>query len=683
MRVMRNILIIIVIIAGSLTAGLYGLTQLIDPAKVKARVEAEVLKATSRQLMIAGDVTPQIGFAPVVTIHDVSLGNPKWAKNKHLFSAKQMMVKLKLLPLLQGKIRFAEVMVSDASITMERSAKGTRSWILSKADPEFDLGQKATKAPAAIAAAAAAKVQFHIEHLVLQNSTIDYISLKTGSKNTIKVSSLEIRHLNPQGVENFVLGGNYRKQAMQLSGAIADDNLLMIAGSIEGTGVALRLDGSLDLKDMAFDANVEAKADKASQLVAALGGKSNLSMPIELTAKLGGTPEVMTLANVTASSSNWKGEGTGTLNLTGKVPYLDAKIAVPNLVVKAEQSATAEEKKETPQTFDLAWMKTMNATLTIAIKSADYKGIALKNVRTGLALQDGKLDVSGLSMTLAEGEVKAKGILDSSISPTRYQLEWLMDGVLLEQLWPILTSERKVKEGPIHAALKLSGAGDNSKAMLASTSGTANIVAEKIRYDVSDTVSEAVSFVELLRGSKDEEGWLGVQCAVGQFDIATGKANAKVLAFKTAGAIANGTGSIMLPDQTLDIVMRARSGSIGLADMVPALHFTGPISDPSIQPDAGSMLLGIGKLVLGATTGVGLVAVLGEQAADSLGITSDNNPCLTALNKKAAESAANPPDPAQAVKHDYDSVEKEIRNVRDGAKKNLKQLKESVKGVLP
>lgn len=673
MKWVRNLGLVLAALVVIPLVALYGLVQWVDVSRVTARVEKEVARATGRELMIQGAVEPVLGFQPMVTLYDVALANPKWAKDPHLFSAKKMTVTLQIMPLLQGKVRLKQVQISDAVVALERSKKGTVSWnfthddVVPPSKTKNDPAQ-APKSPASVvakAAASSAATAFHIEHLGLENSVVTYFSHASGKKETILLTDLQVNNLDATGIEAFTLAGTFHKQQVDLSGSVANQRLLMLTGAIEGTHNHAALSGSFDMHDSAFDLEAKAQADTRSPILSMAGLKSKEAFPFTFTAKFGGTPDVITLANVQAASSDWEGKGSGTLNLSAAKPFLDAKIALSKLKITStngKQSNADQASTPADPAIDLSWMNQMNAHLLLDIAALDYDGIAIQKLGGTFSLKDGQLEMNPLSLGMAGGTISGNVSVKGNTKPAQYKVDLVTDHLMMEQLVPLLTDDHSVRMGPVKAAINLMMTGDTMPALRAGADGHVNLFMDKANYDVSGAAKAAESFIDLLRGRKDEDGWLGIQCAVGQFDVAQGVATSKVLALKTSGAVADGSGSVNIGDSTMNIVMRARSGSIGLADMVPPIRFKGPISNPHIIPDPGGTLLGIGKMVLGATTGIGLVAVLGERATDQLGITSDNNPCLSAIAKQTAQKPEVAP---------TDAAKEELGNLKNGMKKLL------------
>src|SRR4030095_3614581 len=71
----------------------------VDVNQFVAPIQKKVKEATGRGLTLAGGVRPSVRLGPKLVLTDVHFGNPDWAKEKDLASAKQVEADVALLPL--------------------------------------------------------------------------------------------------------------------------------------------------------------------------------------------------------------------------------------------------------------------------------------------------------------------------------------------------------------------------------------------------------------------------------------------------------------------------------------------------------------------------------------------------------------------------------------------------------
>src|SRR5204862_4564698 len=71
---------------------------------------------------------------PLMRTKDVRFANPAWAKAAHLLTAREAEFTIDFGALMQGKLVFPYVRLSEPEISLERAADGQRNWILKVTD---------------------------------------------------------------------------------------------------------------------------------------------------------------------------------------------------------------------------------------------------------------------------------------------------------------------------------------------------------------------------------------------------------------------------------------------------------------------------------------------------------------------------------------------------------------------
>src|SRR4029450_1118713 len=70
----------------------------VDVNQFVAPIQKKVKEATGREITIGGGVRLSLGLEPKLVLNDVHFGNPDWAKEKDLASAKQVEADVALVP---------------------------------------------------------------------------------------------------------------------------------------------------------------------------------------------------------------------------------------------------------------------------------------------------------------------------------------------------------------------------------------------------------------------------------------------------------------------------------------------------------------------------------------------------------------------------------------------------------
>lgn len=703
MRIIFRVLTIVLLLV--LAAGIY-IEYGVSVEAIKKRAEKEVARATGRKLEIAGDVERHLSLVPAIVAHDVSLANPSWAKTPKLMTAASLTIKVQLMPLLEGKVRLAALQLDGAEFNLERATKGQGSWELAPAAPAADKNSAGVQGAAATNPVAKKTSGFSIDWLGVHDGKITYYDHRSRKSRTLQISDLAMHHLTQNGMESFDLKGGYRGYDLALAGSLSNTDLLMISGVLQGKALNAQVEGSLSLKDNTFDATLQAKAEQMKQLLALLEVKSDQKMPVTLQGNIGGTPDIIRLKGFKVSVADATATSDLSVDISKQVPVLSGKVELDKMtlpqtpeakseaavhVSEATKTSEAKEQEATPlhtdqrtdqnTPIDYSWLDAAQGDVRLNIGELRYGDLMLTAVQSRVQMDPHKLTYKLDQAQVAGGTLKGQATLSDVGGQPQYTFSAWTDDVVLGQIWSAFGDDAVVTDGKTKAAINLSGTATTTQTMRRTAKGYVRFFVDSLLYKVPDSVAEVKSFVQALRGRQDEKRTVKVKCGIGRFDVEGGIAKTKALAIKTSGAVAKGTGQLSLGDSTVDMMIQAHSGSVGVVDVVPPLRVKGPLEDPSVYPDSAGTLLNIGKLVLGATSGVGLVAVLGEKAADRLGITEDNDPCLTELTQTAEEQhvapspdktmSATPPAKPSTVKDMQRAIKSDVKEMKDGAKKLL------------
>lgn len=115
-----------------LALALFGLVIIapgfIDWNKHKDIIITRLEAAIDRDIEVAGDVSFRILPNPQILMQDVSIAAVKGAKNPHLLTLKQMEGKVRLKPLLEGRLEVESFHLTSPELTLEVLEDGQTSW---------------------------------------------------------------------------------------------------------------------------------------------------------------------------------------------------------------------------------------------------------------------------------------------------------------------------------------------------------------------------------------------------------------------------------------------------------------------------------------------------------------------------------------------------------------------------
>jgi len=127
MRLKAVIKVLVLVIATTLIAG-YGFLYFRDYSRIKGLIEQAMLDASGRRLVIHGDLALSLSLTPALEVKDVTLANAGWGSKPQMVTIGLLRVRLKLLPLFKGEVKFKDIKLADTRILLETDASGQANW---------------------------------------------------------------------------------------------------------------------------------------------------------------------------------------------------------------------------------------------------------------------------------------------------------------------------------------------------------------------------------------------------------------------------------------------------------------------------------------------------------------------------------------------------------------------------
>ena len=107
--------VLVVVAAAAVLVG----PGLIDWNQYRGDIQAQVRKATGRDIRINGDISITVLPAPALIVHDVSLANLDGAQAKNMLQLKSLEVRIALASLLGGQVKVERVKLVDPVVELE------------------------------------------------------------------------------------------------------------------------------------------------------------------------------------------------------------------------------------------------------------------------------------------------------------------------------------------------------------------------------------------------------------------------------------------------------------------------------------------------------------------------------------------------------------------------------------
>ncbi|MBN1905604.1 MAG: AsmA family protein [Deltaproteobacteria bacterium] len=693
-------IIILVIIAVIVIVSSYDFNNL------KPVISKAVYDATGRELVIGSDIDLDIGLTPSLVLSNVRFQNAEWGTRKDMLNVGRFELKVSLMPLLKGNVEVHRFILKDFDVLIETDKKG-------KANYQFDTEKKAEteeKMPGTESEDTAAPPAFAVNELEIENGVITYRDGKTGKTQNLTITNLTT---GIKGLENPLtidLSGKYNNEPFKVSGTL---------GSIKGLNDT-QTPWPLDLSIDAFGANAGLKGsikNPAEQM----GINLDFNVKIDDWAKLSKLAETeIPLKEAFSISGNiadrasknyymsglkialGKNQINGSLgiNLSGKVPYIDAALSSKELDLTtlmkegketekpAEVSAKGDEEMKrlfSDEPLNLDSLKAVNGKFKISIDKLVLPEMVLNALSVDSTMNNGSLALKPLKMNMGGGNIginidlasKANGVELASL----INVQGLELGDVLEK-----AGVKEKIEGLFDADIDIKGRGSSFAAIMGGLNGyttvtmSEGVISNKYFNMLGSDFSKGI--MRLLNPTAQSKDYTTIKCMVTRFDIKEGMADATVLVVDTSMMSVAGAGDINLRNETLNLSLdpSTKGGVAGynlnIGELTQPFKLGGTLAKPSLVIDKQKAALSIGK----AFGKDGLKGLL-KKGTQETGAGVDVDVCTPALQaaktgvkqtvkKEASEaSTGEETQPAEPV-----TTEKLIEDAVKDPKKALKNL---------
>ena len=122
---------------GLIAAFVIMLSQL-DLESLRGNILSVLRDTTNMPIEIDGKMSWHFSLHPEIEFNDVRIPNADWAKNKNMFSAQKIYVRLDLLSLFKSHPVIRYIKISDAKISIEQNAKGENSVVFNNLENPED-----------------------------------------------------------------------------------------------------------------------------------------------------------------------------------------------------------------------------------------------------------------------------------------------------------------------------------------------------------------------------------------------------------------------------------------------------------------------------------------------------------------------------------------------------------------
>lgn len=503
-------------------------------------------------------------------------------------------------------------------------------------------------------------------------------TLATAAKLAPQLASLKVPDLGPYDVSLTVTGSSAKPSISNLKASLGrpGETALTAAGSIADA-----------IKAQGIDLQIAATVQDPAGFAKDLGAEAPPLPAVTASARVADKDGGYRLQDVDVKIGASDLKGTAALNLGGARPRITADLQ--STLLDLDELLPKDDGKPAPSPADgrlfpadplpLDGLKAADADVKLAADKLRVNKMDVTGLRLGVMLQGGRLTVKPLQATVADGVISGEITLgaDQAVPPLAVNLNVakLDYGKLAAAM-----GQKPVAEGTADVALKVTGAGTSVRQIMAGLDGKLRVVSEKGRID-SALLNVASADIMSALPLVDSKGDKDLRCAVIDFEVVKGIANAKALVLETGGLSVVGVGGVNLQDETLNLVLepRAKKTSLLSATLVP-VAVRGTLAKPEPKVNPADLMTGIASNVVSGAAAVmtfGLSA-LAQSAFNRATSTDGTDYCALALAGKQVAPSKGAAKPAPAQQQPQEKPKSGV----GGALQNLEKGLGGLKGLL-
>lgn len=642
---MKKLLIAVGAVAAVVIAALLILPSLVPADKIKNEVVAQVKAATGRDLTIDGKVAVSAFPSLSVQVNSVALSNPPGFQGKEMVRLGALDVRLKLLPILSGKVEVDSFVLVDPVITLEVDRQGRANWV-------FDNGKPAEKAETKTASKGGGSTQISdisLGQVRIENGKLTYIDAKAGTREEIDAINLAIDLKNLDSPLKAKGGLKYHAKQIDLTADVARPRALLdgtatpaelsvateaVKLGFKGEAAGSSVKGDLDLSVPSVRGLVQWATGKP--LDAPGSGLGPFSVKGKLAA--GGTKVALTQAAIALDAI--KAQGDFTVDTGGARPSLKGKLDVEALDVNpylppeqpaktggggAGNGGPAAKSDWSDAPIDASGLKAADVDFALSVGSITVRKIKIGKSALRVVLNNGHLDADLSQLDLYQGSGKGKLALDGSQPGIGLDATFTLKSLAAE---PFLTDAADFTRlsGTGNADIQVTGRGKSERALVSSLNG-------KGAVSFTDGAIKGINLAEMVRnvgsaftggGSSSSQKTDFAELG-GTFTITNGIVSNKDLALKSPLLRVEGSGTVELPPRTVHYRVEPKAvasleGQGGKSDLggvsVPVI-VEGPWENLTFRPDLEAIVKGRATEAIQGALGGKLPGNLGGSTGSS------------------------------------------------------------------
>jgi uncharacterized protein involved in outer membrane biogenesis len=618
---------------------------------------------------------------PTFTAENVQIDNPEWAKRRQFASADAIEFEVEILPLLAHRIVIPHIALRNPVVDMERTTDGKNTWTFTRApqakskwdlelqelafaDGVVDVIDQPTRIDmrATVATIGAPIALGTMLEQQKANAVTPAAESKAGAAPAVaKAPPSQPATVAPAGKSPAAESTAGDKPAygfaVTLAGTYRDAKL---AGDAKVGGVLSLIDrqrpfplhadvhlgdnhviadgtltdpAKLGAIDVALSVEAPSMGDLYDLIGVALPDTPKFRTKGHLTGNFNGSNRHFKYEKFTGEVG--RSDLAGTLEFTSAPPRSrltgnvhSKRLALADLgpaIGAPTATAKAPAKGKTDKAIPTAAFKTDRwraMDMDVQFSGASIirtASLPITDMTTHVKMDDGVLTFDPLKFGVAGGSVTGTMRLDGRKAPLDGKLDVAARHLQLKRLFPTF-APMNTSFGEINGDAKLTGRGNSSAALAASSNGEVKLLIND--GAISNTLLEeaGLNVANIVAAKLFGDKVVQINCAAADFVVKDGLLDSRVFAFDTVDALINVEGTINLSNEQMALNVYPHTKGFRVFSLRSPLYVRGTFKKPDVGVMTGPLALrGAAALALGAVNPfaalLALVAPSNKQAS--------------------------------------------------------------------
>lgn len=555
--------------------------------------------ALDRKVTIAGDLDVDLwSRAPRIQAEKITIANPAWAGAGDTIAIERLRTRVEFLPALVGDFRIVELELQKPRFSFLREADGRATWQFRRKTPGKPLNLPAIR-------------EFRIQD--------GFLRIEDKRRKLLFEGSLQSSEDGEGEARAFRLVGEGRLNGEKFLGDVRGGPLVQInrkepyafSGHITAGATSARVTGAFDrpFDFSAYAVDLDVTGPDLADLYYLTGVTLPNTPPYHLKGALRRSLQRYLLSNISGRVGDSDLAGVIRVDRSRPRTFLDADLRsraldFDDLAVALGgppstapgETANARQRAEVAQMnaqgrllpdakLDLARVRNMDARLVYRAASVKTRYLPLERFAIDLTLKNGVLVGDPVSFALPRGEIRATARIDARKDTPDVDADLRLTRARVEDFLA-RSKQANAIVGGLEARAKLRGRGLSVREVAANADGQVTLIVPQ--GEIREAFAELLG-VNVTRGLglllTKSPRTTEIRCAVADFRAQRGVLNAQSIVMDTGVVLTQGSGSVSLRDETLDLTLKGAPKEPRLVRLVAPIRVRGRLAQPELGVD--------------------------------------------------------------------------------------------------